>query len=390
MKRTVLPSLLGLLLAGAISGCADTSAKPSTAIPSKDESCCVAPVDAAPGVVPVTSKVSAPDVPLVDQAGRPVRFVGDLLGRRVAAIQFVFTRCTTICPGLGLQFQGAQRLLRDQLGGDFALISISVDPTFDTSGRLESWGHRFGAEAGWTLATGEKAEVDRLLKALGNSSAIRENHQTSTLVLDGATGDALRVDGTASPATLVKAMRSLRDAPGRDEPRGEESEADQAARSYFTDARLVDQDGRSHRFFSDLLRGKTVVINTFFSECKGTCLGTGESLKKLQDRLGDRLGRDVLILSLSVDRANDTPRALAAHARKLGARPGWYFLTGDRREVDPLLKKLGQFVDVRENHSPIFLVGNLRTGLWKKILGIGPADEVIAGVESVADDAAPH
>ena len=150
---------------------------------------------------------------------------------------------------------------------------------------------------------------------------------------------------------------------------------------------LVDQDGVTHRFYSDLLRGKTVVINTFFSSCHGSCLVTASTLTKLQERLGDRLGRDVLILSITVDRSNDTPEALATYAKKLGAKPGWYFLTGERAELDKILKKLGLFVELRESHSSIFLVGNLRTGLWKKVLGLGDSEQVIASIESVASDA---
>jgi len=54
---------------------------------------------------------------------------------------------------------------------------------------MKSLGERFEAKAGWTLATGSKPEVDRLLKALGNFSSGRENHQNAILVIDGATGE---------------------------------------------------------------------------------------------------------------------------------------------------------------------------------------------------------
>jgi protein SCO1/2 len=346
------------------------------------------------GAVP--ARVALLDVPLVDQEGRTVRFASDVVGRRVAAVEFVFTRCTTTCPVLGLQFQRVQHLLGDRLGTDFALVSVSVDPQFDTPALLKAWGERFDAQPGWTLATGPKLEVDRLLNALGSFSADRANHKNTILLIDGATGDALRVDGTATPASVVKVMCSFRDDPHRAGKRGAATAAagrpgdDDPARDYFNDAQLVDQDGVTHRFYSDLLRGKTVVINTFFSSCHGSCLVTASTLMKLQERLGDRLGRDVLILSITVDGTNDTPGVLAPHAKRLGAKPGWYFLTGDRREVDLVLKKLGLYVELRESHSPLFLVGNLRTGLWKKVFGLAESGEVLESIESVIDDGPAH
>ncbi|MBV8283629.1 MAG: SCO family protein [Candidatus Eremiobacteraeota bacterium] len=406
--RAVTPSLvLTLLAASAVSagGCGGPTPPPIVEAPqavtgrvgsdAKPE-CCKEPqaTDAAKtDAVAVPQRVALPDVPLVDQDGRTVGFATELVGRRVAAVEFVFTRCTTTCPVLGLQFQRLQRLLGDRLGTDFALISISVDPQFDTPALMKAWGERFGAKPGWILATGPKPEVDRLLKALGSFSADRANHQNTILVIDGATGAALRVDGTATPATVARVMRSLFDAAGREQTLVDASlvdgrpGADDAARAYFNDARLVDQNGVSHRFYSDLLRDKTVVISAFFSNCRGSCLVTANTLTRLQERLGERLGRDVRICSLTVDRANDTPETLAAYAKTLGAKPGWYFLTGERRELDPVLKKLGLYVELRESHSPIFLVGNLRTGLWKKVFGLGDSEEVIASIESVAGDA---
>ncbi len=357
--------------------------------------CCkrdAASVVAAKDSGAVLAKVALPDVRLDDQEGRPVRFVSELVGRRVVAVEFVFTRCTTTCPVLGLQFQRVQRLLGDQLGSEFALISLSVHPQFDTPAMLKSWGERYEATPGWTLATGAKPEMDRLLKALDGFSADRANHRNTILLIDGATGEAIRVDGTAAPGAIVKVMRSLRENPARPaEPRDAKPDSaaapdDGPTRDYFTDARLVDQDGATHRFYSDMLRGKTVIISTFFSSCTGVCVTTASTLTKLQERLGDRLGRDVVILSISVDRTNDTPAVLANYARKVGAKPGWYFLTGERDMLDPVLKKLGQYVEVREGHSPIFLVGNLRTGLWKKVFGLGESGEVIQVIESVIGD----
>ena len=159
-----------------------------------------------------------------------------------------------------------------------------------------------------------------------------------------------------------------------------------AAQKYFTDTVLINQDGEKMRFYSDLLKGKTVIIDSFFATCQGSCLPMNRNLEKVQEALGDRLGKDAVILSISVDPTVDTPTSLKAYAKKLNARPGWYFLTGDAENVAFVLKKLGQFVDDKQDHLNIFIIGNERTGLWKKAFGLAKSEELIKVVDSVIND----
>jgi len=158
------------------------------------------------------------------------------------------------------------------------------------------------------------------------------------------------------------------------------------AEHYFTDTQLVDQNGRKVRFYTDLLQGKVVIINSFFATCQGSCLPMNRNLEKVQQALGDHIGKDVYILSISVDPAVDTPPRLKEYAKKLNARPGWYFLTGEKQNVDLVLTKLGQFVAEKQDHLNIFIIGNERTGLWKKAFGLAPSDQLVAVVESVLKD----
>jgi protein SCO1/2 len=161
-----------------------------------------------------------------------------------------------------------------------------------------------------------------------------------------------------------------------------------AAQKYFTDTVLINQNGEKMRFYSDLLKGKTVIIDSFFATCQGSCLPMNRNLAQIQAGLGDRLGKDVHILSISVDPGVDTPTLLKAYAKKLDAKPGWYFLTGDKENVEFILKKLGQFVDDKNDHLNIFLIGNDRTGLWKKAFGLAKSEELMKVVESVLNDTA--
>ena len=158
------------------------------------------------------------------------------------------------------------------------------------------------------------------------------------------------------------------------------------AQKYFTDVVLVNQNGEKMRFYSDLLQGKVVIINAFFGTCQGSCLPMNRNLEKVQQALGDRVGKDVRIVSISVDSTVDTPAVLKEYAKKLHAGPGWYFLTGDKQNVDFALRKLGQFVSDKQDHLNIIIIGNERTGLWKKAFGLAQSDELVKVVESVLND----
>ena len=172
-------------------------------------------------------------------------------------------------------------------------------------------------------------------------------------------------------------------------PAPQNPSAESSAQKYFTDVLLVNQNGEKMRFYSDLLQDKVVIINSFFATCKGSCLPLTRNLEKLQQELGDRMGKDVHILSISVDPAVDTPASLKAYAKKLNAGPGWYFLTGDKENVDFALKKIGHFVDSKESHLNLFIIANVRTGLWKKAFGLAKSDELMKVVDSVLNDESP-
>lgn len=161
---------------------------------------------------------------------------------------------------------------------------------------------------------------------------------------------------------------------------------DAPARNYFGDTPLVNQDGAPVRFYTDLIQGKVVVLSSFFASCDGSCPIMAATLERLQQKLGDRLGRDVTIVSISVDAEHDTPAKLKEFAMRFHAKPGWSFLTGDKNNVDQVLKKLGQYTGAPADHSALMLVGNDRTGLWKKVFGLAKSEAVIEAIGTVVDD----
>lgn len=331
-------------------------------------------------------KISIPDIVLVNQHGKRVRFYSDLVKGKAVAINSIFTTCTTICPPMGANFAHLQKLMDDRVGKDVALISISVDPVTDTPERLKAWSEKFNAGPGWTLLTGLKQDVDKLLKALKVFTADKTDHAPLILIGDGTGGNWTRVHGFTPPAKLSEILDGvLRASEKRSSLQGEH-EIRSPAHKYFTDVTLVNQNGEEMRLYSDLLKGKVVIVNSFFASCGGSCPAMLSTFSKLQDQLGHRLGRDVHLISISVDPQTDTPGKLKALAEELKAKPGWHFLTGEKQNVDWALYKFGQYVEKKESHTNYFFIGNEPTGLWKKAFGLAQPEEIIQLVEDVLND----
>ena len=158
------------------------------------------------------------------------------------------------------------------------------------------------------------------------------------------------------------------------------------AEKYLSDVELITQDGQKVRFYSDVLKNKVVVINTFFTTCKSICPPMNRNFEKIQEALGDRLGKDVFLVSITVDPETDTATRLKEYGGQFHARPGWIFLTGKKENFDWALYKLGQYVEVKDEHTNIFIIGNEPKGLWKKAFGLAKSEELIRIVEDVIND----
>jgi cytochrome oxidase Cu insertion factor (SCO1/SenC/PrrC family) len=150
--------------------------------------------------------------------------------------------------------------------------------------------------------------------------------------------------------------------------------------AYFPNHVLLTQDNRPVRFYDDLMKNKVVLINFMFTTCKGVCSPMTANLAKVQEQLGDRLGKDVVMLSFTVDQETDTPAVLKKYADSFKARPGWYFLTGKKENLDWVLYKLGGYVEDKNAHNLKLIIGNEATGEWLKLHAMANPTEITAAV----------
>lgn len=173
------------------------------------------------------------------------------------------------------------------------------------------------------------------------------------------------------------------------EPAATEAGKEAKARAYFTDTELLTREGKPVRFYTDVVKGRVVCLSFIFSRCIEACPLIAQKLNRVRQELGERFGRDIQFVSISVDPDFDTPQEMQRFAEKQKAvHPGWTFLTGPKPSVQTVLKKLGEWVDSPGDHSTAFVAGNARTRHWTKIRPDAPPSAVALILRQLADEGA--
>jgi cytochrome oxidase Cu insertion factor (SCO1/SenC/PrrC family) len=150
------------------------------------------------------------------------------------------------------------------------------------------------------------------------------------------------------------------------------------------DVPIADQDGRKLNFYSDLIKGRTVAINFIFTTCTTICPQLTMAMRRVQQQLGARVGRDIWLVSVSVDPTTDLPERLHRFADKFDVGPGWTFVTGRKTDIDRLLRALGNDGG-GSDHTTTVLIGNEPAGHWLRSSGLAP---VSTNVKLIIDAAA--
>jgi cytochrome oxidase Cu insertion factor (SCO1/SenC/PrrC family) len=149
------------------------------------------------------------------------------------------------------------------------------------------------------------------------------------------------------------------------------------------DVAVLDQEGNKLHFYTDLIKDKTVAINFIFTNCTTICPPLAATCARLQKEMGDKVGKDVHLISISVDPVTDTPERLKAWGAKFKAGPGWTFVTGEKQEIDKLLNALGAAVSKREDHTPALIIGNDGKGVWTRTYGLAKIPQNMSVIAEV-------
>ncbi len=147
---------------------------------------------------------------------------------------------------------------------------------------------------------------------------------------------------------------------------------------YFPNLPVVAHDGTEFKFYDDLIRNKIVVVNFIYTSCSNICPLVTARLAQVKDLLGDRVGKDVFFLSITIDPVIDGPELLRKYADTYKAGPGWLFLTGKPEDIQVIRTKLGERSKVKTEHRSELMLGNDATGEWGR-------ESAFADVEVIAE-----
>jgi protein SCO1/2 len=147
---------------------------------------------------------------------------------------------------------------------------------------------------------------------------------------------------------------------------------------------VLDQDGRRLRFHADLVKDKVTVVSFIYTTCLYICTTQGKRLANLRDALGERFGREVSLISVSVDPETDTPDKLKRWGATFGAKSGWTFVTGAKASLEGLRKAFPGVRAGGDMHDPVIFIGNDASGLWVRADALRPTKELLALIDAVA------
>lgn len=151
------------------------------------------------------------------------------------------------------------------------------------------------------------------------------------------------------------------------------------------DLELVDQDGRKVKFESDIIGDKVAVIVPFYTTCTTNYPILIFCFTRLQNLLAEKLGKEVVLISVSVDPRTDIPIRLKSFAKRHSAKPGWYFLSGDQKNLGTILWGVGVLFSTNleeHNHIPITIVGSTK-GDWRRLHGFPSPDQVMNQINQI-------
>lgn len=166
-----------------------------------------------------------------------------------------------------------------------------------------------------------------------------------------------------------------------------DAEAEKKARDFFTDTEVIDQNGNKLRFYSDVLKGRVVLVSFLFTSCEYACPMQAQKLNQARAMMVPSIKDDVWFVTISVDPERDTPEEWKKFAKRQGVDESrWIFLTGDKRKIQGLIRKLGQFTPDIEAHSTLMLAGNTLTRHWTRVMPMVKPEGIAQQMRALAEE----
>jgi protein SCO1 len=169
---------------------------------------------------------------------------------------------------------------------------------------------------------------------------------------------------TLGLAPVMGVVVGYAQAPGADSGRPRLSGRERIRRHHLPNVELTAHTGRRVRFYDDLVKDKKVILNFMYVRCNGICVPVTSNLVRVQKLLGDRVGREIFMYSITLKPAEDSADDLRQYAEQHGVGAGWLFLTGAPGDIDHLRRALGfVYGDPVEDADTSNHIGMLRYGV---------------------------
>ena len=147
---------------------------------------------------------------------------------------------------------------------------------------------------------------------------------------------------------------------------------------------LVNQDGERVRLKSLLETDQPVVVDFIYGTCTTICPVLSAGMAALQRKL-IKQGVQPRLVSISIDPENDTPQVMKAYLKRYGAKPGWYFLTGNRPDIDNVMQAFDAYISDKMTHKPLDFIRQPKDGSWVRLYGMLGSKDFLAEYEKAGE-----
>ncbi|MET3794497.1 SCO family protein [Aquamicrobium terrae] len=150
------------------------------------------------------------------------------------------------------------------------------------------------------------------------------------------------------------------------------------------DIAVLDGEGRALSLRKEAVGDALLVVNFNFTTCETICPVGNVVMKAIDDRARTEVPMPVRLLSITIDPARDTPRKMREAAREAGASAQWLWLTGAPADIDLLLGRFDARAADIQFHDPMFLIGDARSGRFRRIVGLPKPERVLEELRGFA------
>lgn len=151
-------------------------------------------------------------------------------------------------------------------------------------------------------------------------------------------------------------------------------------RYQMPDVTLINQEGKNVRLKSLVESGKPVIVDFIYGTCTTICPVLSACFTNLQNKLGTNTQK-VQLISISIDPENDSPKVMREYLKRYRAKPGWDFLTGNRTDIDTVMKAFDAYIPNKMSHYAVTFIHMPGGNSWIRINGITSTSEFIEEIK---------